>query len=226
VDWVERVVATVESDPMPVPIREIWVFGDVVLGLDPIARLDIYVTKDLLFKDRPEAEAEFEAEHGIQGVGKTVSADWAEQFPQHVRANSNGHAAPEQCLGAHLLPDDEPIHLEVCNTGFEDNITQRLRGAQARTDWTQLLDPRAACLWVDSADHQSTDRRQSNDAESRGFRSTEAFRKLRESEFVFPTLNKSLSMLGLDDDEADEATEVMRRSRAASRGSSVRGDVV
>jgi hypothetical protein len=212
VDRVERIVETVESGPMPVPVREVWAFGDVVLGLDPISRLDVYVTKDLLFKDRPEAEAEFEASHGMQGVGKTVSADWAERFPEHLRANSNGHAAPEKCLGAHLLDEDEPVHLEVCNTGFEDNVTQRLRGAQARGDWTQVLDPRAACLWVDTEDG--------------GVRSEEAFRKLSAGEFVFPTLSESLSMLGLDEDEANEAAEVVRRTRAATEGSSVRGDVV
>ncbi|MFC7228892.1 hypothetical protein N0B31_15895 [Salinirubellus salinus] len=212
VDRVERIVEAVESEPMPVPVREVWAFGDVVLGLDPVARLDVYVTKDLLFKDRPGAEAEFEASHGMQGVGKTVSADWAEAFPEHLRANANGHAAPEKCLGAHLLPEDEPVHLEVCNTGFEDNVTQRLRGAQARGDWTQVLDPRAACLWVDTEDG--------------GVRSEEAFRKLRAGEFVFPTLSESLSMLGLDEAEANAAADAVRRSRAESEGASVRGDVV
>ncbi len=209
---VERIVEAVVSEPMPVPVREVWVFGDAVLGLDPVSRLDVYVTKDLLFKDRPEAEAEFEANHGIQGVGKTVSADWAEAYPDHLRANSNGHAAPEKCLAAHLLPEDEPVHLEVCNTGFEDNVTQRLRGAKARGDWTQVLDPRAACLWVDTEDG--------------GVRSEDAFEKLREGSFVFPTLAESLTMLGLDEDEASAAADAVRRSRAESEGASVRGDVV
>jgi hypothetical protein len=209
---VERIVEAVVSEPMPVPVREVWVFGDAVLGLDPVSRLDVYVTKDLLFKDRPEAEAEFEASHGIQGVGKTVSADWAEAYPDHLRANSNGHAAPEKCLAAHLLPEDEPVHLEVCNTGFEDNVTQRLRGAKARGDWTQVLDPRAACLWVDTEDG--------------GVRSEDAFEKLREGSFVFPTLAESLTMLGLDEDEASAVADAVRRSRAESEGASVRGDVV
>jgi hypothetical protein len=212
VGLVERIVERVASEPMPVPVREVWVFGDCVLGLDPVPRLDVYVTKDLLFKDRPEAEAEFEASHGISGVGKTVSAEWAETFPEHLWANSNGHAAPEKCLAAHLLPEGCPVHLEVCNTGFENNVTQRLRGAEARGDWTQVLDPRAACLWVDTDDG--------------GVRSEDAFEKLREGSFVFPTLAESLTMLGLDEASASEAADAVRRSRVASEGASVRGDVV
>jgi hypothetical protein len=212
VDRIERLVRTVETEPMPVPVREVWVFGDVVLGLDPVERLDVYLTKDLLFKDRPEAEEEFGKSHGVAGVGKTVSADWAERYPGHLRANANGHVAPEQCLAAHLLDPDEPVHLEVCNTGFEDNVTQRLKGAKARGDWTQVLDPRAACLWVDGEDG--------------GTRSESAFEKLREGEFVFPTLSGALEMLGLDEPEAEEAAAAVKRQRDDREGVTVRGDVV
>lgn len=208
VERVEAIVETVESERMPVPVREVWVYGDVALGLDPVERLDVYVTKDLLFKDAPEREAEFRASHGIEGVGKTVSAAWAEEHPEHLRANANGHAAPEQCLAAHLLEEGEPVHLEVCNTGFENNVTQRLEGAKARSDWTQLLDPRAACLWIE------------------GERSEEAFRKLRAGEFVFPTLTGALEMLGLDSDTAEAAAEAFREYRANQEGTTVRGDVV
>jgi hypothetical protein len=212
VERVERLVQAVENEPMPVPVREVWVYGDVVLGLDPVERLEVYLTKDLLFKDRPDAEATFEERHGVSGVGKTVSADWAERYPEYLRANHNGHAAPERCLAAHLLGDDEPVHLEVCNTGFEDNVTQRLEGAAARENWTQLLDPRGACLWVDDGDG--------------GVRSESAFEKLREGAFVFPTLPEALGMLGLEASRAETAAERLRAYRADREGASVRGDVV
>jgi hypothetical protein len=212
VERLRDVVETVEAEPNPVPIREVWVFGDAVLGLDPIDRLSVYVTKDLLFKDAPEREPEFEERLGVSGVGKTVSARWAEAFPDRVRANTAGHAAPEQCLAAHLFEPTEPVHLEVCNTGFETNVTRRLEGARERGDYTQLLDPRAACLWVDGEDGGKT--------------STEAFRKLETGEFVFPTLSASLEMLGLEEAEAETAAETLREYRDDGDGISVRGDVV
>jgi hypothetical protein len=213
VDRLDELVETVESERMPVPVREVWVTGDLVLGVDPVERLEVYLTKDLLFKDAPEREAEFRESHGVKGVGKTVSAAWADEHPDHLRANANGHAAPEKCLAAHLFGDrDEPVHLEVCNTGFENNVTQRLRGARAREDYTQLLDPRAACLWVDSEDG--------------GVRSDEAFRKLREGEFVFPTLSKALEMLDVEAEEAEEAAAELRAHRRERDGRTVRGDVV
>lgn len=130
VDRLEDVVDTVANDRMPVPVREVWAFGDVALGLDPVDRLDIYLTKDVLLRDdspsptdtgasnsdEPDPEARFRDSHGIAGVGKSVRADWADAHPEFLRANANGHAAPEKCLAAHLLgDDDEPIHLEVCN---------------------------------------------------------------------------------------------------------------
>jgi hypothetical protein len=212
VSRLREIVEAVEAGPMPVPVREVWAFGDVVLGKDPIDRLDVYLTKDLLFKDAPEREAEFERRLGVAGVGKTVSAAWAERFPDRVRANGNGHAAPERCLAAHLFEDDEPVHLEVCNAGFENNVTRRLKGARARDDYTQLLDPRAACLWVDTDDGGRT--------------SAEAFRKLEAGAFVFPTLSAALESLGMDPDEAETAAETLRDRRTGGDGVSVRGDVV
>ena len=203
-----EIVETVEADPMPVPVREVWAYGDAVLGLDPVERLDVYLTKDLLFKDAPKREAEFEERLGVRGVGKTVAADWAGANPEFVRANTNGHVAPEKCLAAQLLEDDEPIHLEVCNTGFENNVTQRLKGARARDDYTQLLDPRAACLWVD------------------GQTSEGAFRKLADGGFVFPTLSDALEMLGMEPSEAARAAERLRSYRDGKEGVTVRGDVV
>lgn len=212
VERVEEIVETVVSERMPVPVREVWIYGDVGLGLDPVPRVNVYVTKDLLFKDSPDREAEFRKRHGVKGVGKTVSAAWADDHPEHLRANANGHAAPEQCLAAHLLRDDEPIHLEVCNTGFENNVTQRLKGAMARDDYTQILDPRGAMLWA------------GNGEESRV--SEEAMHKLRENEFVFPTLPQALEMLGMDEGEAETAAETVREYRNEQDGATVRGDVV
>lgn len=206
-DLVEELIDTVENEPMPVPVREIWVYGDVALGLDPIDRLDVYVTKDLHLRgDDPETD--FEATHGVKGVGQSVSAEWAEQFPEHLRANDSGHAAPEKCLAAHLLPDAEPVHLEVCNSSFEDNVTQRLKGAMARDAYEQILDPRGVCLWVD------------------GQRSGDAMEKLRGSELPFPTLSGALEMMGLDDDTAAEAASAVEEYRAEQTGTTVRGDVV
>lgn len=208
IDRVERLVETVESERMPVPVREIWVYGEVALGLDPIERLDVYVTKDLLFDDDPGREGEFFDSHGVRGVGKSVSAEWAAEFPESIRANDNGHAAPEKCLAAHLTDRDEPIHLEVCNASFEDNVTQRLQGAMAREAYEQILDPRGVCLWVD------------------GQRSPEAVEKLRAGELVLPTLPDALEMLGMDEPEADTAAERLRERRERQQGATVRGDVV
>ncbi|SEW12036.1 DUF7095 family protein [Natrinema salifodinae] len=231
VDRLERLVDTVEDERMPVPVREVWAFGDVALGLDPVERLDVYVTKDILVRDDSEPAARgggdddgngnrdtsdatadpnerFHESHGVEGVGKSVRGDWAREHPEYLRANKNGHAAPERCLAAHLLDDDEPIHLEVCNSPFEDNVTQRLRGAQLREDYTQLLDPRGVCLWAE------------------GTRSDEAFRKLRESELALPTLSAALEMLGMDEAEADQAARELHAWRERQNGVTVRGDVV
>jgi hypothetical protein len=207
-DRVEEIVDVVERERMPVPVREVWVYGDVALGLDPIDRLDVYLTKDVLFGGDANREEEFVDSHGIEGVGKSVRADWADEYPEHLRANANGHAAPEKCLAAHLLGDDEPIHLEVCNASFEDNVTRRLEGAKAHGSWAELLDPRGACLWV------------------KGTRSDEAFRKLRESELPFPTLSEALEMLGLDESESEEAARTLQQWRESQDGATVRGDVV
>ncbi|WP_255168464.1 DUF7095 family protein [Natrononativus amylolyticus] len=208
VDRLEELVDTVERERMPVPVREVWVYGDVVLGLDPVERLDVYLTKDILMRDDSDGEAAFRESHGVRGVGKSVRADWAAEHPDCLRANANGHAAPEKCLAAHLLSADEPIHLEVCNASFEDNVTQRLRGAKLREDYTQLLDPRGVCLWVD------------------GTRSEEAFRKLRESAFAMPTLSAALEMLGLEEADAEEAARAVHAWRADQDGVTVRGDIV
>lgn len=212
VDRLREIVEAVETGPLPVPVREVWVFGDIALGLDPVERLSVYLTKDLLFKDSPEREPEFEADLGVAGVGKTVAAAWAESFPEHVRANANGHVAPERCLAAHLFETNEPVHLEVCNTGFEQNVKQRLKGARARDDYTQLLDPRAVCLWADTDDGGRT--------------STTAFRKLKTGAFAFPTLSVAFETLGMDADEAETAAERLREYQSNHDGVSIRGDVV
>jgi hypothetical protein len=208
IERVERLVETVETETLPVPVREIWVFGDLALGLDPVERVDIYLTKDLLLAEDPDAESEFVDSHGIEGVGRTVRGEWAREYPEYLRATTSGYAAPADCLAAHLLDDDEPIHLEVCNASFEDNVTQRLDGARARDNYEEVLDPRGACLWLD------------------GQRSETAFEKLRGGEFVFPTLPEALEMLGLDDSEATAAAAAVQQFRDQQSGKSVRGDIV
>lgn len=205
---VEELLDTVERERMPVPVSELWVYGDVALGLDPVERLDVYLTKDVLYHGKSARAAEFEAQTGIEGVGKTVRADWAGEYPEYLRANRNGHAAPEKCLAAHLLEDEEPVHLEVCNTSFEDNVTQRLEGAMAREAYEEILDPRGVCLWAE------------------GRRSDEALRKLRDSEFVFPTLDEALGMLGVDETAASDAAAAVDEFRKSQDGATVRGDIV
>ena len=205
---VERIVETVERERMPVPVREVWVYGDVALGLDPVERVDVYLTKDILMGGDADRAEEFREAYSVDGVGETVRADWAEEYPEYLRANAGGYAAPEQCLAAHLIEDDQPIHLEVCNASFEDNVTQRLEGALARENYEQVLDPRGACLWVE------------------GRRSEDAFEKLREGEFVFPTLPDALEMLGADPDQARAAADAVEAYRAEQEGATVRGDVV
>jgi hypothetical protein len=205
---IEAVLDTVETGTLPVPVREVWVYGDVALGLDPVDRLDIYVTKDLLLRGDEEAGEAFAAEHGVKGVGSAVSAEWAEAHPDLVRTNASGHAAPEKCLAAALLPDDEPTHLEVCNAPFEQNVRRRLEIALDREEYDQVIDPRGVCLYAE------------------GQRSAEALEKLRGGDLAFPTLPESLSMLGADEAAAAEAADAITAARTSQSGRSVRGDVV
>ena len=208
VNRLETLVDRVANEPMPVPVREVWAFGDVALGLDPVDRLDVYLTKDVIMGGDSDAAADFEAEYGVKGVGTTVDAQWAEAHPDRVRTSDNGYAAPEKCLAAELVSDDEPIHLEVCNAGFEDNVRQRLKGALARDAYEEVLDPRGVCLWVD------------------GERDDEAFDRLREASLAMPTLPAALGMLGADEDAANAAADVLKQQRAEQEGASVRGDMV
>jgi len=230
VETVERIVETVERERMPVPVREVWVYGDVALGLDPVERVDVYLTKDILIGGDADRAEEFRETYGVDGVGETVRADWVQAHPDYLRANANGYAAPEKCLAAHLL-SDEPVHLEVCNASFEDNVTQRLRGALARENYEQVLDPRGACLWVDDepsragASEPSADG-PDGDTPRKGRRSEDAFEKLRTGEFVFPTLAGALEMLGADSEQATTAAEAVEAYRANQDGVTVRSDVV
>jgi hypothetical protein len=206
--YVTDVLEAVESGPLPVPVREVWVYGDVALGLDPIDRLDVYVTKDLLLGSDGDPDADYEAQFGLKGVGSSVSAGWAEQFPEHLRGNDAGYAAPADCLAAHLLPEDEPVHLEVCNAGFEQNVRRRLEVALERGAYEQVLDPRGVCLWVE------------------GTRSESAVEKLRGGELVLPTLPRALEMLGADEEEAAAIADALAAERSDQKAASVRGDVV
>lgn len=203
---IETILDTVENGLLPVPVREVWVYGDVALGLDPVDRLDVYVTKDLLLGG--DASEKFEAEHGVSGVGTAVSAEWAEANPELVRTDTRGYAAPETCLAATLLPDDEPTHLEVCNAPFEQNVRRRLEVALDRDAYDQVIDPRGVCLYAD------------------GRRSAEALGKLRGGDLAFPTLPEALSMLGADEAAATDAADAIRAARTSQSGRSVRGDVV
>ena len=184
VDRLRRLVETLETDRLPVPVRAVWVYGDAALGMDPVDRLGVYLTKDLLFKNAPGREPAFAERLGVEGVGKTVSAAWAEEHPDRVRADDDGHVAPERCLAAHLFEADDPVHLEVSNSGFEDEVGRRVETARETGEYGRLLDPRAACLWVDGDDGGTT--------------SEEAFRKLADGAFVFPTLSMALETLGMD----------------------------
>jgi hypothetical protein len=201
---VEEVLDAVERDPMPVPVREVWVYGDVALGLDPVDRLSVYVTKDLLLGG--EAVPDGRERFGVEGVGSVVSAEWAAAFPEHLRANDAGYAAPADCLAAHLLPADLPVHLEVCNASFDDNVTRRLEAALAREAYDEALDPRGVQLWAD------------------GRRADERLARLRDGALAFPTLPEALGMLGVAEDRAREVAAAVRDHDA--RGRSVRGDVV
>ena len=80
-DRVETLIETVDNDVMPVPVREVWVYGDVALGLDPIDRLDIYLKKDIRLRGDSETAEAYHDQHGVKGVGQSVSAEWAERFP-------------------------------------------------------------------------------------------------------------------------------------------------
>ncbi|WP_281194854.1 hypothetical protein [Halorubrum sp. F4] len=237
VDRLEAIVDRVEDEPMPVPVREVWAFGDVALGLDPIDRLDVYLTKDVLMESDADAAAAFEAEYGVKGVGTTVRASWAETNPDRVRVSDNGYAAPEKCLAAELVAPtavtdtdssagndvdttrndvdttgtdarDAPIHLEVCNASFGDNVTQRLKGALAREAYGEVLDPRGVCLWAE------------------GRRDDEALERLREASFAMPTLPAALSSLGVDDDVAGAVADALEAERVDQETASVRGDMV
>jgi hypothetical protein len=203
-DVVESVLDAVETDPMPVPVREVWVYGDVALGLDPIRRLNVYVTKDLLFDTAAVDSAD---RYGVEGVGSVVDAEWAAAYPGHIRANDAGYAAPEKCLAAHLLPADLPVHLEVCNAAFDDNVTRRLEGALARDAYDEILDPRGVQLWGE------------------GRRAEETLAKLRDGALPFPTLAEALGMLGVDEETARTAAAAIQE-REVEEGRSVRGDVV
>ncbi|GGN13522.1 DUF7095 family protein [Halarchaeum nitratireducens] len=205
-DRVEAVLDAVSDGDLPVPVTECWVYGEVALGKDPLTRLDVYVTKDLLLGGEPAPD--LDAEYGVEGIGRTVDAEWAREHPEWVRTDDSGYVAPERCLAAQLLPEGEPVHLEVCNTGFERNVTQRADGARESGRYEQVIDPRGVCLYAE------------------GRRDDETLDELRAGALAFPTLEDALGMLGFDGDEAATAAEAMRAYEAQRDGATVRGDVV
>ncbi len=208
VDLVGEIIEILDTQLLPVPVRELWVYGDLALGLDPLDRLDLYVTKEVLLGGSPADAATYEAEFDIPGIGTTVQVDWARAHPEYIQTNTSGYVAPERCLAAQLLPEDASIHLEVCNAGFESNVTQRLQAAADRASFDQLLDPRAVLVWRD------------------GETATESLEKLRDGAYVFPTLAEALSMLGMEQVVAEEAANELDRWRADLEGQSVRGEVI
>ncbi|MFP4590844.1 MAG: hypothetical protein ACLFMX_05180 [Halobacteriales archaeon] len=208
VDRVETVLDAVATGPLPVPVREVWVFGDLALGLDPIERLDLYLAKEVLLGGSPAVDDALAERYGVKGLGTTVDADWARAHPDRIRTNANGYAAPAKCLAAQLVPADEPIHLEVCNAGFRENVTQRLQAGVDRGAYEELLDPRAVCVYRE------------------GERSDEAIGKLRDGAYAFPPLAEAFEMLGLESEAAEAAAAEVRTWGDDVEGRSLRADVV
>ena len=101
VERVEEIVDAVESETMPVPVREIWVYGDVALGLDPVERLDVYLTKDVLLRDdAPDRADDLEERFGVTGLGRTGRADWVEAREVEARSLlcAEGDVCAVDCL--------------------------------------------------------------------------------------------------------------------------------
>ena len=204
VEIITHALAAVEAGDVPVPVTELWVYGDLALGLDPMHRMDIYVRKELLLEPSDPAPAGSE----VRGIGETVDAAWAQRHPDAVRTNAAGFAAPERCLAAQLVPADAPVHLEVCNAGFEHNVRQRLQIAVDRDDPTAVIDPRAVCLFAEDTT------------------ASEAIGRLTDGAYVFPPLAEALEMLGAPPAFATEAAAAIGEDRRAAVGRSVRADVV
>lgn len=155
---------------------------------------------------------------GVEGVGETASAARGERHSNRVRADDGGHVAPERCLAAHLFGDDELVHSEVSNTGFEDGAGRRVEAARAREEYGRLLDPWAAYPWVDGPASASGGVSASDDDDG-GTASEEASCGLADDTFVFPALSTALEALGMDGREAETAAEgprERRRKREAS----------
>lgn len=204
VEIIDAALKAVRAGDVPVPVTELWVYGDLALGLDPMHRMDIYVRKELLLAPTTEP-----VDHtDVRGIGETVDAGWAQRHPEAVRTNAAGYAAPERCLAAQLVPTDVPVHLEVCNAGFEHNVRQRLQIAIDRDDPTAVIDPRAVCLLAEGSVAQ------------------DALTKLAAGAYVFPPLAEALEMLGASPSFATEAAAAIAEERRAAEGPSVRADVV
>jgi hypothetical protein len=204
VEIINGALKAVRAGDVPVPVTELWVYGDLALGLDPMHRMDVYVRKELLLDPRSGSVEHTE----VRGIGETVDAEWAHRHPEALRTNAAGYAAPERCLAAQLIPADLPVHLEVCNAGFEHNVRQRLQIAIDRDDPSSVIDPRAVCLYAE------------------GTVADNALPKLREGEYVFPPLAEALEMLGATETFAKEAATAIAEARQSTEGRSVRADVV
>ena len=142
-----------------------------------------------------------------------------------VRADDDDHAAPGWCLAAHFFDDDDPVHLEVSNSGFEDEVRRRVETARATGEYGRLLDPRAACPWVNSPAGDASESASASDGDG-GTTSEEAFRRLADGTFVFPSPSMALETLDVDERAAETAAEGLRERRREREGLTVRGDVV
>jgi len=113
----ETLVDRVERETMPVPVREVWAFGDVALGLDPVERLDVYLTKDVIMGGDSDAAANFAAEYGVKGVGTSVHAEGAQRTLTACARATTGTPPPEKCLAAELVDDSEARSARLWQSG-------------------------------------------------------------------------------------------------------------
>jgi len=208
VDRVEELVDTVVDEELPVPVREVWVYGDVALGLDPVERLDVYLTKDILLRgDDADRAAEFEREYGVKGSGRRCARRGPTTTP-----STSGRTTTATSRPSSVSP---PTSSTTTNPSTSRCATRASR-TTSPSDWRRARDgelragarPRGVCLWVE------------------GQRSEDAFEKLRSGELVFPTLAGALEMLGMDETEAETAAAAVEERRERSEGMTVRGDVV
>ncbi|ERH10384.1 MAG: hypothetical protein J07HX64_02157 [halophilic archaeon J07HX64] len=80
-DRVEPPAETDETERLPVSVRGVWVFGDPAPGFDPVGRLEVHPTKNILLTGSSGREGEFTETHGVRGIGRTVRVRWVDRYP-------------------------------------------------------------------------------------------------------------------------------------------------